>query len=409
MPIKMLTLEDLELEDKRVFLRVDINTPIHPDTGELIERARLEEAAATIEDIPKSKVVVASHQGRVGRSDYISLDRHAEALQSIIKKPVKFVPDVFGPEALREIDNLASGEILVLDNLRFTAEENQEYKPADAEKTFLVSRIQGHVDACILDAFSTAHRSSPTIVGFAGMVPTCAGRTVGRELRMLDRIVSVEKGPYVTVLGGAKVSDRLEAVDALIANKRADKVLLCGVVGLVFLKAAGKYKGDLKIDGEQKFLLKARQLMDDEPERFVVPIDVGIKVDGDRRNVDVVEMAPQAQVLDIGPKTVEKYERHIKGAGTVFMSGPPGAFEWDAFSYGTEHLLKAMGSSLATTIISGGHLSSALRKYGIHDQIDHISTAGGALVQYLAGKRLPLIDALERAADKWGIKGPGTL
>jgi len=404
-----LTLEDLELEDKRVFLRVDINTPIHPDTGELIERARLEEAAATIEDIPKSKVVVASHQGRVGRSDYISLDRHAEALQSIIKKPVKFVPDVFGPEALREIDNLASGEILVLDNLRFTAEENQEYKPADAEKTFLVSRIQGHVDACILDAFSTAHRSSPTIVGFAGMVPTCAGRTVGRELRMLDRIVSVEKGPYVTVLGGAKVSDRLEAVDALIANKRADKVLLCGVVGLVFLKAAGKYKGDLKIDGEQKFLLKARQLMDDEPERFVVPIDVGIKVDGDRRNVDVVEMAPQAQVLDIGPKTVEKYERHIKGAGTVFMSGPPGAFEWDAFSYGTEHLLKAMGSSLATTIISGGHLSSALRKYGIHDQIDHISTAGGALVQYLAGKRLPLIDALERAADKWGIKGPGTL
>ena len=404
-----MTLEDLELEDKRVFLRVDINTPIHPDTGELIERARLEEAAATIEDIPKSKVVVASHQGRVGRSDYISLDRHAEALQSIIKKPVKFVPDVFGPEALREIDNLASGEILVLDNLRFTAEENQEYKPADAEKTFLVSRIQGHVDACILDAFSTAHRSSPTIVGFAGMVPTCAGRTVGRELRMLDRIVSVEKGPYVTVLGGAKVSDRLEAVDALIANKRADKVLLCGVVGLVFLKAAGKYKGDLKIDGEQKFLLKARQLMDDEPERFVVPIDVGIKVDGDRRNVDVVEMAPQAQVLDIGPKTVEKYERHIKGAGTVFMSGPPGAFEWDAFSYGTEHLLKAMGSSLATTIISGGHLSSALRKYGIHDQIDHISTAGGALVQYLAGKRLPLIDALERAADKWGIKGPGTL
>jgi phosphoglycerate kinase len=409
MPIKMLTLEDLELEDKRVFLRVDINTPVHPDTGELIERARLEEAAATIEDLPKSKVVVASHQGRVGRSDYISLDRHAEALQSIIGKPVKFVPDVFGPEALREIEALASGEILVLDNLRFTAEENQEYKPADAEKTFLVSRIQKHVDACILDAFSTAHRSSPTIVGFAGMVPTCAGRTVGRELRMLDRIVSVEKGPYVTVLGGAKVSDRLEAVDALIANKRADKVLLCGVVGLVFLKAAGKYKGDLKIDGEQKFLLKARQLIDEDPERFVVPIDVGIKVDGGRKNVDVAELASQVQVLDVGPKTVEKYERHIKGAGTVFMSGPPGAFEWEDFSYGTEHLLKAMASSLATTIISGGHLSSALRKYGIHEQIDHISTAGGALVQYLAGKRLPLIDALERAADKWGEKSPGTL
>jgi phosphoglycerate kinase len=409
MPIKMLTLEDLELEDKRVFLRVDINTPVHPDTGALIEQARLEEAAATIGDLSHSKVVVASHQGRVGRSDYTSLGHHAEALQGIIGKPVKFVPDVFGPEALRDIDSLASGEVLVLDNLRFTAEENQEFKPTDAEKTFLVSRIQKHIDACVLDAFSTAHRSSPTIVGFAGLVPTCAGRTVGRELRMLDRIVSVEKGPYVTVLGGAKVNDRLEAVDALIANNRADKVLLCGVVGLVFLKAAGKYKGDLRIDGEQKFLLKARQLIDEDPERFAMPIDVGIKVDGARKDIDVKEMTAQAQVLDIGPKTVERYQRYIKGAGTVFMSGPPGAFEWDDFSYGTEHLLRAMASSLATTIVSGGHLSSALRKYEIHEQIDHISTAGGALVQYLAGKRLPLIDALERAADKWNARSPGTL
>ena len=409
MPIKMLTLEDLELEDRRVFLRVDINTPVHPDTGALIEQARLEEATATIRDLSRSKVVVASHQGRVGRSDYTSLDRHAEALQGIIGKPVRFVPDVFGPEALREIDSLASGEVLVLDNLRFTAEENQEYKPADAEKTFLVNRIQKHIDACALDAFSTAHRSSPTIVGFAGLVPTCAGRTVGRELRMLDRIVSVEKGPYVTVLGGAKVNDRLEAIDALVANNRADKVLLCGLVGLVFLKAAGKYRGDLKIDGEQKSLLKARELIDEDPERFAMPIDVGIKVDGSRQDLDVKEVTAQSQVLDIGPKTVESYERYIKGAGTVFMSGPPGAFEWDEFSYGTEHLLKCLASSFATTIVSGGHLSSALRKYQIHDQIDHISTAGGALVQYLAGKRLPLIDALERAAEKWGAKSSRTL
>ncbi len=409
MPIKMLTLEDLELKDKRVFLRVDINTPVHPDTWKLIEQARLEETALTIEDLTDSKVVVASHQGRVGRSDYISLAPHAEALHGILGRPVKFVPDVFGPEALREIDSLSAGEVLVLDNLRFTAEENQEYKPADAEKTFLVSRIREHVDACVLDAFSTAHRSSPTIVGFAGLVPTCAGRTVGRELRMLDRIVSVEKGPYVTVLGGAKVNDRLEAIDALVANNRADKVLLCGLVGLVFLKAAGRYKGDLRIDGEQKYLLRARKLLDDDPERFATPIDVAINVDSTRKEMDVKDVGSQQQVLDIGAKTVERYERYIKGAGTVFMSGPPGAFEWDEYSFGTRQLLKAMASSLATTIISGGHLSSALRKYGIHDQIDHISTAGGALVQYLAGKRLPLIDALERAADRWGAKGPGTL
>ena len=408
MAIKMLTLEDLELEDKRVFLRVDINTPVHPDTGKLIEQARLEEAAATVVDLGRSKVVVASHQGRVGRSDYASLSAHSKALQGILGKPVKFVPDVFGPEALREIDGLSNGEVLMLENLRFTAEENQEYKPADAEKTFLVNRLREHVDACVLDAFSTAHRASPTIVGFAGIVPTCAGRTVGRELRMLDRIVSVEKGPYVTVLGGAKVNDRLEAIDALIANNRADKVLLCGLVGLVFLKAAGKYRGELAIESEQRQLLKARQLLDDDPDRFALPIDVAIKVDGGRKEVEV-KLAGQAQVFDIGAKTVERYERYIKGAGTVFMSGPPGAFEWDEFSYGTKHLLEAMASSLATTIVSGGHLSSALRKYSINDQIDHVSTAGGALVQYLAGRRLPLIDALERAADKWRTKGPGTV
>jgi phosphoglycerate kinase len=402
MPIKMLTLEDLDLEGKRVFLRVDVNTPIHPETGRLMEQARLEEAAFTIRDLPKSKVVVASHQGRVGRSDYTSLEAHARVLEEILGKKVSFVPDVFGPEALSEIDSLAEGGVLVLDNLRFTAEENQEYRPGDAEKTFLVKRVREHVDACVLDAFSTAHRASPSIVGFAGLVPTCAGRTVGRELRMLDRIVSVEKGPYVTVLGGAKVNDRLEAIDALIANNRADKVLLCGVVGLVFLKAAGKLRGDLGVDGEQKFVLKARQLLDGDPERFALPADVAIKVNEARKEVDPAMLSTTAQVLDIGSKTVEYYSKFIKGAGTVFMSGPPGAFEWDEFSRGTEGLLRAMASSLGTTIISGGHLSTALRKYGIHDQIDHISTAGGALVQYLAGKRLPLIDALERSADKWG-------
>jgi phosphoglycerate kinase len=405
MPIKMLTMEDVELEGKRVFLRVDINTPIHPETGKLMEQGRLEEAALTVKDLPKSRVVVASHQGRVGRSDFTSLEAHSKVLEEILGKKVMFVPDVFGPKALSDIDSLADGDVLVLDNLRFTAEENQEYKPADAEKTFLVKRLREHLDACVLDAFSTAHRSSPTIVGFSGLVPTCAGRTVGRELRMLDRIASVEKGPYVTVLGGAKVSDRLEAIDALIANKRADKVLLSGVVGLVFLKAAGKLRAEIPTDVDQKLVVKARQLMDEDPERFALPVDVAIRGNGGRKEVDPSQLSGQVQVLDIGSKTVEGYSRFIKGAGTVFMSGPPGAFEWDEFSDGTEGLLRAMASSLGTTIISGGHLSTALRKYGIHDQIDHISTAGGALVQYLAGKRLPLIDALERASDKWGGKG----
>jgi phosphoglycerate kinase len=404
MPLRMLTLEDVDLEGKRVFLRVDINTPVHPETGKLMEQERLKEAAVTIADLSAAGVVVGSHQGRVGRSDYIGLGPHAKALEQILGKKVKFVEDVMGPTAMEEMDALKDGDILLLDNLRFTAEENQEYKPADAEKSILVSRIRKHVNMSVLDAFSTAHRASPTIVGFAGLMPTCAGRVVGKELRKLDRISAVEKGPYVTVLGGAKVNDRLEAIDALIANKRADKVLLCGLVGLVFLKATGKLKGDLGIDGEQKFVQKAKQLVEEEPDRYLIPVDVGVKDGDERKDMDVADLPPGAQVLDIGEKTVEKYARQIKGAGTVFMSGPPGAFEWEEFSLGTESLLRAMASSLGTTIISGGHLSTALKKYGINDEIDHVSTAGGALVQYLAGKRLPLIDALERSAAKWGDK-----
>ncbi len=217
----------------------------------------------------------------------------------------------------------------------------------------------------------------------------------------LERIFAVEKGPYVTVLGGAKVTDRIEAIDALIANNRADNVLLSGLVALVFLKSKGRYRGVLKVENEQKMLLKARQLLDDHPQAFQLPIDVAVRSDGERREMDVSEVTEKMEVLDVGTKTIDRYSRVIKGAGTVFMSGPPGAFEYGEFALGTEMLLKAMGDSFGTTIVSGGHLSAALYRYGVHESIDHVSTAGGALVQYLAGKRLPLMDALERAAAKW--------
>jgi len=397
----MLTIEDVELEGKRVFVRVDINTPVHPETGKLIEQTRLEEAAITIRDLPKSKVVVGSHQGRIGRPDYIGMEMHAAILGRILGKRVEYIEDVYGPAAKDGIEKLRNGQVMMLDNLRFTAEENQEFEPGDASKTIFVQRLKGHFDACVLDAFPTAHRSSPSIVGFADILPTCAGRVVAKELRSLERIFAIEKGPYVTVLGGAKVADRIEAIDALIANNRADKVLLSGIVGLLFLKALGRYYGDLDVDGEQKLLPRARQLLNDYPETFELPIDVAIKVDGGRREVEASGLAADYEVLDVGKRTVDHYTRLIKGAGTVFMSGPPGAFEYDGFSEGTEGLLRAMGSSLGTTIVSGGHLSAALHKLKIHESIDHVSTAGGALVQYLAGKRLPLIDALERAAVRW--------
>ena len=402
MPAKMLTMDNLELDGKKVFLRVDINTPVNPHNGELLELSRIEEAAITVRDLATSVVVVASHQGRVGRYDYTSMEKHAKALGRVLGKDVSFVEDVFGSAAKAAIDAAKPGDVLVLDNLRFMAEENMEFGVAEAQSTVLVSRLRPHIDACVLDAFPTAHRAHPSIVGFAELVPTCAGRVVAKELMKLERIFAIEKGPYVTVLGGAKVSDRIEAIDALIANQRADKVLLSGLVGLVFLKAKGKYRGPLQIDNESKTLIRARQLLDDHPENFELPVDVAVKLDGARKEFALGDAPQGAAVLDIGSRTIDKYSRLIKGAGTVFMSGPPGAFEYEEFGIGTEALLKAMAGSFGTTIVSGGHLSAALHRFGIHESIDHVSTAGGALVQYLAGKKLPLMDALERAAAKWG-------
>ena len=401
MPAKMLTMDNLDLDGKKVFLRVDINTPVNPHNGELLELSRIEEAAITIRDLQTSAVVVASHQGRVGRYDYTSMEKHAKALSRILGKDVSFVEDVFGSAAKSAIDASKPGEVLVLDNLRFTAEENMEFSVPDAQSAVLVQRLYPHVDACVLDAFPTAHRAHPSIVGFAGLIPTCAGRVVAKELMKLERIFVVEKGPYVTVLGGAKVSDRIEAIDALIANQRADKVLLSGLVALVFLKSLGKFRGPLPIDNEGKTLVRARQLLDDHPENFELPTDLAVKVDGARKEYPMNEIPAGAVVLDIGARTIDRYSRLIKGAGTVFMSGPPGAFEYEEFGVGTEALLKAMAGSFGTTIVSGGHLSAALHRFGIHESIDHVSTAGGALVQYLAGKKLPLMDALERASAKW--------
>jgi len=400
MSVRMLTIEDIEPEGKTIFIRVDLNTPVDPATGRLLELNRIAEAAVTIRDLKRSKVVVASHQGRVGRSDFISMEQHAEALSSFLKYKVQFIEDVFGPAARDAIDSLSEGEVLLLDNLRFAAEENQEYSPENAAKTIMVQRLYKHFDGCVLDAFPTAHRSAPSIVGFAELLPTCGGRLVAKELKALSRIMSVAKGIYTTILGGAKVSDRLEAIDTLIENKRADKVLLTGLIANVFLKAAKKINTPLNIAGGDRYVAKAVKLLSDNPGVFELPIDVAIEKDGERVEVDVKDLPPNHKILDIGSKTIDHYSRIIRSSGTVFMSGPPGLFERPEFGKGTEELLRAMATSLGTTIVSGGHLSAALERFGIKEWIDHLSTAGGALVLFLAGKRLPLFEALERAARR---------
>ncbi len=400
MVLRMLSIEDMNITGKTVFVRVDMNTPIDPKTGKLMEFNRIKEASVTIRDLKKSKVVVASHQGRVGRNDFISLEQHAEALANFLGYEVKFVDDIFGPTARKKIDSLSIGEVLLLDNLRLSAEENKEFIPKDAAKTMLVQRLYKLFDACVLDSFPTAHRSCPSIVGFSELLPSCGGRIVEKELKALNKLLNVAKGICATVLGGAKISDRLEAIDTLIANNRADKVLLTGTVGNVFLKASGQLDAKLGIDDEVKYVKQAKKLLTNHPDVFEMPKDVAIMSNDSRVEVLIKELKPNDKILDIGSMTIDNYSRIIKSSGTIFMSGPPGMFEDNRFSKGTEELLRAMASSFGTTIVSGGHLSAALERIGRKELIDHVSTAGGALVLFLAGKKLPLLEVLDKSARK---------
>ncbi|MFB5646396.1 MAG: phosphoglycerate kinase, partial [Nitrosopumilaceae archaeon] len=318
----------------------------------------------------------------------------------LLKKDIKYVQDVIGSAAQNEIKNLKKGEVLLLDNLRLCAEENYEFSPVDAAKTIMVQRLAKLFDLCVLDSFPSAHRSHPSIVGFSQILPACAGRIVEREVRKLDEIMTVAKAPHVIVLGGAKVLDRLEAIKLLIKNGRADHVLLTGLIGNVFMRAQGRIKSALGIKREEEVVAKAHSLIGEYPDVFSTPVDVAVDKDGQRLEVDVRDVNRDDAIYDLGPKTIEHYSKIISGAGTVFISGPPGFFEKEQFSYGTKALLEGVANSMATTIVSGGHLTSALKKYGLAEKIDHISTAGGALVLYLTGEKLPMIQSLEDAAKR---------
>ncbi len=402
--LSFLTIDDFDTKGKTVFLRVDMNCPIDPKTEEISGITRIEESVDSIKDLKNAKVVVGSHQGRVGNKDYIEMEKHVPVLEKLLGRTVKYVEDVIGLQAQNEIKSLQEGEVLLLDNLRLCAEENYEFLPADAAKTIMVKKLAKLFDLCVLDSFPSAHRSHPSIVGFAYLLPTCAGRIVEREVRRLNEILSEAKGPHVVVLGGAKVADRLEALRSLIKNGRADQVLLTGIIANVFMRAQGRIQFPLGIKNEQELISKAHSLIGDYPDIFSTPVDVAINREGSRIEMDVITVRKGDQIHDIGLKTVDYYLESISNAGTVFINGPAGAFENDNFNIGTLGLLTGVASSSARTIVSGGHLTSALKKYGLEEKIDYINTAGGALVLYMTGVKLPMIVSLEESKKKYRAK-----
>ena len=248
--MKIRTLDDFDIKGKTVLLRVDMNVPIDPKTKQITGSKRIEDVAITVNALNGSKIVIISHQGRVGRDDFVGMENHAKELEKFCGKKVKYVCDVIGTHAQNEIKNMKNDEIILLDNLRMCAEENYEFTLEESAKTIMVQRLKDLFDLFVLDSFPSAHRTHPSLVGFAQVLPTCAGKLVEKEVKQLENILTVAKSPFVIILGGSKVDDRLKALKMLIEKERANHVLLTGLIANVFLRAQGRIKFPLGIKNE---------------------------------------------------------------------------------------------------------------------------------------------------------------
>jgi len=297
--VDILTLDDFDLKGKTVLLRVDLNVPIDHDTKEILGEYRIEEAAITIKALNSAKIVVISHQGRVGRKDFVGMKNHAKVLEKYCGKKVKYVQDVIGTSAIEEIKNMNDDDIIMLDNLRLCAEENYEFSLEDSAKTIMVKRLAGLFDLFVLDSFPSAHRTHPSLVGFAQVLPTCAGKLIEKEVMQLQKILDVAKGPYTIVLGGSKVGDRLMAIKKLIDNKRADHILLTGIIANVFMRAQGRIKFPLNIKREDEHVANAHALIGEHPDIFSTPVDVAVNNNGSRTEIDVRDLQNDDEIFDV--------------------------------------------------------------------------------------------------------------
>jgi len=404
-----LTLNDVALTGKTVLLRVDINAPIV--NGRIQGTDRIEAAAETVNFLvgKGARTVVLAHQGRKGSDDYTSLEEHAQVLQRFTKATVKFVPDVYGDKAVAAIKGLQNGEVLVLENVRGTDDENKKGKPADLAQTQLVQTLAGVADVFVNDAFSAAHRSQTSMVGFQTLIPNVAGLTMDRELTALAQAVDNPQRPAVYILGGAKPEDSINVMRANFEKGTLDQALLGGIVGNLFLIARGHDLGPatteyMRAKGILDLLPQAEALLEKYDESIVTPVDVAVKTTkGTRQELWVEDLPVKDSILDIGPETIALYQEIIADAGSLMMNGPMGLYEDENFNKGTKAVLQAIADNEAFSLMGGGHTITAIHQFGLHfEDFGYVSLAGGALMSYLTGEELPAVTALKVSAQKFG-------
>ncbi len=402
-----LTIDDIELKSKTVLCRLDLNSPMDPN-GIILDDSRFRSHIITLKELEDSKVVILSHQSRPGKSDFTTMEPHARQLSKLMKRKINHIDDIFGSHAIEAIKKMNKGDIILLENTRFYSEESLERSPKDHKKTHMVRSLASVCDIFLNDAFSVSHRSHLSVTGFTETLTSIAGRIMEKEIDSLNRGMSCSERPCVYVLGGAKVDDSIKVTNNVLERGCADRILVTGVVANVFLAASGVNIGEANMSfiDKQGYLPQieiAKKLLERFPDNIGLPVDVALNKNDERIEEKISNLRPELPIHDIGIETMVKFSQEISSAKTVVMNGPAGVFENEPFALGTQELIKA-GAKSGFSVIGGGHIAAAAERMGISNKFSHVSTGGGACIDFLAGEKLPGIEALKDAARKYRQK-----
>jgi phosphoglycerate kinase len=403
-------MESFKVAGKKVLLRLDINSPIDPVTKKIVNENRIDKSIPTLRWLTGQGAAVAiiAHQGdTLDYQNLIQLSEHAEKLSVKSGIRVDYIDDVCGPAAQEAVRALKGGEAVLLGNLRYLAEEISTFEDAvkltaaDGCGTWLVRSLAPLFDLYINDAFAAAHRNAPSMVSFQEILPSGAGPLFYKEVSALTKVMNAPAHPSVFLLGGAKISDAFGMMDKVLEEGTADTILTAGVTGLVFLIASGIDPGEvvrkfLEERNLQVFIPAAEEYLSKYPGRIKMPTDLAFEKDGLRMESRITEISGDAMYMDIGGATIADYSDVLGAAGTIFINGPAGVFENEIFADGTRELWTAAAASNAFSVVGGGDSVSAAGLFTEPSDFSYICTAGGAMVRFVSGKKLPLIQAMEK-------------